>query len=151
MSFAGCFGWNLRGSGVRLGFYAGCDQGDFIFQGCDFMAMVHTSLLIHALRPKADGQPGRYGTIRVVDCTFDARRLEFLLSVEKAAIGKLELIDVTLEGRPRPSAVLHIEGDPAAPIERLLLKNVFCDGRRLAGIGQIPRQVIAGVEQVTVE
>jgi hypothetical protein len=146
----GLLGWNPRGSGVRLGFFAGYDQGDFTFERCDFMAITHASLLVHALRPKADGQPGRYGTIRVVDCTFDARRLEFLLSVEKAAIGKLELIDVTLEGRPRPGALFSVEGDPTAPIDRLLLRNVVCDGRRLISLQQVPSK-ICDVMRVDVE
>jgi len=145
----GLLGWNLRGSGVRLGFFADHDQGDFTFEGCDFTAITHTSLLVHALRPKADGQLSRYGTIRVVDCSFDARRLEFLISVEKAAIGKLELIGVAFEGRPRAGALFSVEGDPAAPIELLLLKNVSCDGRRITSVDQISAR-IADVAQVSV-
>jgi len=142
-------GWNLRGSGVRLGFFADHDQGDFTFEGCDFMAITHTSLLVHALRPKADGQVSRYGTIRVVDCSFDVRRVEFLISVEKAAVRELELIGVVFQGRPRPGALFSVEGDPVAPIERLLLENVFCDGRPITNIDQIPAR-IGDVAQVSV-
>jgi len=146
----GLLGWNLRGSGVRLGFYADHDQGDFSFEGCDFAAITHTTLLVHGLRRNAAGRPSRYGKIRVVDCTFDVRRVQSLIAVEQAAIGELELVDVAFEGRPPPVAVFAVAGDPAAPIGRLLLRNVSCDGRRLVGLGQFPVR-ISDVTRVSVE
>ncbi len=145
----GVLGWSLRGSGARLGFFASFDQGDYTFEGCDFVAMTYTSLLIHALRPGADGQPSRYDTIRAADCTFEAPLAQALLSVEKASIQSLELIDVAIDGPPHPIAALVVEGDPAAPIGRLLLENVTLNGRHLTDLGQIPSK-IGDVTQVIV-
>ncbi len=141
----GLLGWNLRGSGARLGFFAAFDQGDFTFERCDFLAMTHSALLVHALRPGPSGAPCRYGTIRAADCTFDARRVQFLFSVEKAAIGAVELERVDFKGSPPAGAVFAVEGDPASPIGSLTLKSVECDGRPVVNLAQLnPR-----VEQVT--
>ena len=146
----GLLGWNLRGSGARLGFYAAFDQGDFTFEGCDFLAMTHSTLLVHALRPGASGEPSRYGAIRVVDCTFDVRSVQFLLSVEKAAIGSLSLAGVAFSGRPPPGAAFVVEGDPASPIGSLSLRSVRCDGSPVTSLAQLnPR--IDGVARITVD
>lgn len=146
----GMVGWNMRANAVRLGFYAGCDQGDFCFENCDFVAMIGTSLLVHALRPGAEGQPSRYGTLRLADCGFDdTSRLQALLQVEKAAVERVELVDVAFHGQSRPDAGLWVEGAPAAPIGRLLLENVCVNGQRVTALDQVqPR--IAGVAEIQV-
>jgi hypothetical protein len=143
-------GWTLRGSGSRLGFYASFGQGDFTFEDCCFLAMTHSTLLVHALRPGASGEPSRYGAIRVVDCTFDVRSVQFLLSVEKAAIGSLSLAGVAFSGRPPPGAAFVVEGDPASPIGSLSLRSVRCDGSPVTSLAQLnPR--IDGVARITVD
>ncbi len=143
-------GWTLRGSGVRLGFYAAHDQGDFTFEDCDFVAMNYTSLLIHPLRPTAAGVPARYGAIRVVNCGFDdTPRLDSLLDAQKPVIDRLELVNVSFHGAPRLGAALVVEGDPAAPIGRLLLENVSVDGRHVTALDQIPHR-ISDVAEVVV-
>jgi hypothetical protein len=138
----GMLGWNMRANGVRLGFYSEHDQGDFTFQNCDFVAMVGSTLHIHALRPNAAGKPGRYGTIRVADCGFDdTPKLRQLLAVEKAAIRNLEFVNVTFHGQARPEASLLVEGDPEFPIERMLLENVRVNNRRLSAMDQIQTRI----------
>jgi hypothetical protein len=146
----GLLGWNLRGSGARLGFFAGFDQGDFTFERCDFLAMTHSTLLVHALRPGPSGAPSRYGTIRVADCTFDARRVQFLFSVEKAAVDAVELERVSFTGSPPAGAVFAVEGDPVSPIGSLTLRSVTCDGRPVMNLAELnPR--IAEVARVVVD
>ena len=135
-------GWNMRASAVRLGFFADHDQGDFTFEDCDFVAMIHTSLLIHPLQPIAAGTPARYGTIRVVDCDFDdTPRLSSLLDAQKPAVQKLELINVTFHGQPRPGALFVVEGDAASPIKRLVVENLTINRRHLTGLDQIPAKI----------
>lgn len=144
----GMLGWNPRANGVRLGFYAEYDQGDFTFENCDFCAMVGAGLLVHPLRPNAAGRVSRYGAIRLVGCGFDdAARLQDLLQVQKAAIGSLELVDVTFHGEARRTAGLDVEGDPSLPIGRLLLGNICVNGRRVAHLEQL-RPRLAGVSDV---
>ena len=143
-------GWNMRASAVRLGFFAGHDQGDFAFEDCDFVAMIHTSLLIHALQPTAAGTPARYGIIRVADCAFDdTPRLNSLLGAQGPAVQRLEFTNVTFHGQPRPGAVLVVEGDAASPIDRLVLANLTINGRHLTHLAQIPAK-ISHVTEVTV-
>jgi hypothetical protein len=145
----GMVGWNLRANAVRLGFYADQDQGDFTFENCDFLAMVGSTLLVHALRPGAAGRPSRYGMIRVVDCGFDdAPRLQSLLQVERAAVQEVQLVGVSFCGEPRCDAALCVEGDPDLPIGRLLLEGVSVDGKRVTDLGQVRARltrVTAGV------
>lgn len=146
----GLVGWTMRGSGSRLGFYAGYDQGDFTYERCDFSAMVHASFLIHALRPKPDGQLARYGTVRITDCGFDdTQRLSLLLSVEKAAIDRLILDHVTFLGPLRSDAKFHVEGTDGSPIGELVLRNVTVDGTAITSLAQLPTQ-IANVARVTI-
>ncbi len=143
-------GWTLRGSGVRLGFFAAHDQGDFTFEDCNFVGMTHSSLLIHALRPTSAGRPGRYGTIRAQDCAFDeASRLSSLLDVQKPAIDQLELINFSLHGPPQPAAVFLVEGDAETGIGLLLLDNVSLNEQRVTRLDQLPHQ-IANVTKVIV-
>ena len=135
-------GWNLRASGVRLGFYAAHAQGDFTFEDCDFVGMIYTTLLVHPLQPAAGGQPARYGTIRAMDCAFDdAPRLASLLDVQKPAIENLELINLTLHGAPLAQAALIVEGDAHAGIGQLLLENLSCNGQRVTRLDQIPHRL----------
>lgn len=136
----GLLGWNLRGSGARLGFYAAHDQGDFTFERCDFLGMAHTSLLIHALRPPADGAPPRYGTLRVHDCRFDARHLLALLTIEGAAIDRLEFRDVEFVHAPGTLPV-EIAGSLAAPIGTLVFERVICHGRPILSTADLPGSV----------
>jgi hypothetical protein len=146
----GLLGWTLRGSGARLGFHTGHDQGDFTFERCDFLAMTHAGLLVHALRPAPGGRSARYGTIRALDCSFDAERLELLVAVEKAAMDGFELVDTAFCGTPRPGAVFRVEGDPGDPIGRLLLRNVRVDGSPVRGLDG-GNSVVDHVARVTVE
>ena len=143
-------GWNMRASAVRLGFFAAFDQGDFTFEDCDFVALAHTSLLIHALQPGPDGPAAKFGVIRAADCAFDdVSGLQALLEVQQAAIRRLELVNVVFHGKPGPDALLLVEGDPGAPIERLLLENISLHGHPVSRLDQIPAR-ISGVKQVVV-
>lgn len=143
-------GWTIRGSGARLGFFSAHDQGDFIFEDCDFVAMTYTTLLVHPLGLTPAGRPGRYGTIRAKDCAFDdVPRLTSLLDVQKPAIDSLELVNFTLHGAPRTTAALIVEGDPAAGIGQLVLNNVVLDGKSISRLEEIPHQ-IAQVAKVVV-
>ncbi len=111
-------GWSLRGSGARLGFYANQDQGDFLFEDCDFAAMCYTSFLIHPLREGPDGKVSRYGTIRAVNCGFDdAPLLESLLDAQKPVIGKLELVNIAFHGEPKAGAAVIVE-ERSGPTDR---------------------------------
>ena len=146
----GMLGWNLRANAVRLGFYADHDQGDFTFEQCDFVAMVGTSLLVHALRPDAAGQPRCYGTIRVADCGFDdTPRLQALLQVEKAAVREMAFVNVTFHGQARPDAGFCVAGDAALPVERLSLENVCVNGARVTDLRQVQAR-LAHVTEVRV-
>jgi hypothetical protein len=135
-------GWNMRADAVRLGFYAAFDQGDFTFEECCFVAMPFGSVLIHALRPQAEGKVSRYGTIRLINCTFaNAERLKVLFSVDKAAINNLELKDVHFAGKPPDKARFVVEGDPASPIGRLVLDQVKFNGKVVADIRELPAKI----------
>ena len=135
-------GWNLRASGVRLGFYAAHDQGDFTFEDCDFVGMIYTTFLVHPLQPAAGGRPAKYGTIRAVACAFDdAPRLTSLVDVQLPVIEKLELINLTFHGAPPATAALIVKGDPHAGIGQLLLENLSCNGQHLTQLEQIPHQL----------
>jgi hypothetical protein len=145
----GMLGWNLRASAVRLGFHTGHDQGDFTFEGCDFVGMIYTSLLIHPLQPTPAGRPAGYGRIRVVDCGFDdTPRLTSLLDAQKPVIQELALIRVAFQGQPRPGATLLVEGDPAAPIQRLRLARVSLNGHLVQTLDQIPSKISQVTEVV---
>ena len=125
-------GWSLRGSGARLGFYADRDQGDFTFEDCDFVGLTYTSFLIHALRPGPDGQPSRYGTIRVADCACDdAPRLDSLLDARKPGIDRLEVVNLAFHGEPKPGAALIVVSDPENPIRESRFENLRVNGRPL--------------------
>ena len=124
----GMLGWNMRANAIRLGFYSHFDQGDFVFENCDFVAMDDASILVHALRPQADGRTTRYGTIRLENCAFDdTPQLRDILIVDKAAIGSLELVNVRFYGKPTTGARFRIHGAPACPIGRLWLENITMD------------------------
>ncbi len=147
----GMLGWNMRANAIRLGFYTDHDQGDFIFQHCRFISMPYGSVLIHGLRPKADGSPARYGAIRLIDCSFDnAERLRSLFRVERAGIDSLELRNVTFFGRPNSAAAWQIEGDAAAPIRSLRLENVRVNHRRVEKIDTASSR-LRQVESCTIE
>ena len=144
-------GWNMRASAVRLGFFANHDQGHFTFEDCDFVAMTYTSLLIHPLQPTAAGTPARYGTIRAVDCAFDdTPRLSSLLDAQKPAIDKLELINLTFHGPPRPGAALVVEGDAAYPIQQLVVEGLTINRHSISRLDQIPAS-ISHVTQILVK
>ncbi len=135
-------GWNLRASGVRLGFFAAHDQGDFTFEDCDFVGMIYSTFLVHPLQPAVGGRPARYGTIRAVDCAFDdAPRLASLLDAQGPVIGQLELINLTFHGAPAAKAALIVEGEAHAGIGKLLLENLSCNGRRVTHLEQIPHRL----------
>jgi hypothetical protein len=90
--------------------------------------MDDASILVHALRPQADGRTTRYGTIRLENCAFDdLPRLRDILFVDKAAIGSLELVNVQFYGKSKTGARFRIHGDPACPIGRLRLENITMD------------------------
>ncbi len=138
----GLLGWNMRANAVRLGFFADHDQGDFTFRNCHFLSMPFGTVLIHGLRPRADGSPARYGAIRLIDCCFDnAERLRSLFNVERAGIDSLELKNVTFFGLPNPAATWQIEGDAAAPIRSLRLENVRVNNNRVEKIDTAPSRV----------
>lgn len=135
-------GWNMRADAVRLGFYSAFDQGDFTFEECCFVAMPFGSILIHALRPQEDGRISRYGTIRLRDCTFaNTEQLKVLFSVERAAIEKLELINVRFEGEPLKKARFTIAGDSTLPIGQFVLDRVYFDGKIISRIDELPAKL----------
>jgi len=150
-TISGMLGWNMRANAVRLGFFTNYDQGDFTFKNCRFLSMPFGSVLIHGLRPRTDGSPARYGVVRFIDCSFDdAERLQSLFTVERAAIDSLELKNITFFGQPNPAAAWQIEGDAAAPIRSLRLKNVLVNSKRLEKIDMAPSRV-RRVESCTIE
>lgn len=140
-------GWNLRGSGVRLGFYAAHDQGDFVFDQCDFVGQAHTSVLVHALQRRPDGSPARYGTIRFENCCFDAAHLHTLLSIEGATIERLEFCRVAFDDAPASLAV-DLAGAPDHPIASLLFADVTVNGRLVRSPADLPGRIahVARVE-----
>jgi hypothetical protein len=134
-------GWNMRANAVRLGFFAAYDQGDFSFQDCCFVAMPSGSLMVHALRPQANGRVSRYGTIRLSNCTFaNTEKLQELFHVEKAAIDKLELKNVYFEGDRLEKARFVVEGDPTSPIDQCILEHVNFNDKRIDDIKEIPAE-----------
>jgi Glycosyl hydrolases family 28 len=124
-------GLTLRGSGFRLGFFADHDQGDFTFEDCTFLAISHTSILVHALRDRPDGTPARYGTIRVSRCRFEAGRLQCLCQVDGAALDRLELSDVEFLGDPPLGIPVIIQGHPSAHIGYVSFRGISVGGLRL--------------------
>lgn len=134
----GMLGWNMRANGVRLGYYAGYDQGDFTFENCDFVGMPCAGLVVHGLRR---GRQGRYGKIRMIDCGIDAPRLDWMLQVDKASLRSLELHNVSFHDLPATKQRMHIEGDPATPIERFEMEDVYMNGERVTSLNQLAAKI----------
>jgi hypothetical protein len=138
----GMLGWNMRANAVRLGFYSSYDQGDFTFQDCHFVAMPFGGVLIHALRTRNDGRPGRYGKICVKNCSFDdGPRLRSLFKIEKAVIQELVLENLTYSGQTLPSSRLVLEGDPTQPISALVLDHVNVNGHDIRTVDESILQI----------
>ncbi len=102
---SGLVGWNPRANGVRLGFHTYYNQGDFLFDNCDFSGITWCGVLVHPLHDASEAfRMPRYGTVRFKNCSFDTGRLtNALVSVEGARMDAFELINVTFDGRkPMP-------------------------------------------------
>ena len=124
-------GWNLRASGARLGFHADHDQGDFVFEDCDFVGMIYTTFLIHPLKPRPDGRLARYGAISICECAFDdAPLLSSLLDLQQPAIAKLEIRNFIFYGEPRKTAAFVVKAPPSEPLFPITLENLEINGRR---------------------
>lgn len=127
----GLVGWNPRANGVRLGFHTYYNQGDFLFENCDFSGITWAGVLVHPLHDASEAfRYPRYGTVRFTDCGFDTARLtQALVEVDGARMDAFELVRTTFDGR-KPMPIHGYSRDNG--IKRVRLDSVVAGGEKLS-------------------
>ncbi|HTQ11738.1 MAG TPA: glycosyl hydrolase family 28 protein, partial [Fimbriimonadaceae bacterium] len=128
----GLVGWEPRANAVRLGYYTYYNQGEFIFENCDFAGMAASGIVIHPLNDAPEAHRfQRYGAVSFTSCGFDADRIsDALVDVMGVRMASLVFDNVVFSDR-KPIRI-HGHGDGADGIPGLRLTGVTLAGKPLA-------------------